>query len=135
MYWAKWNGTSGEQLQSDDKGYLNVEGSIRISGGEVNYNSHGFYQAQSIQPTLGADQIKGVVEWSFEDGVITREWAVRDLTPTEILERDAAPMSMTNYNQWRAIQILGGWSDITMANNMTDEEVASFVARRALEAA
>jgi hypothetical protein len=135
MYWAKWNGTSGEQLQSDDKGYLNVEGSIRISGGEVNYNSHGFYQAQSIEPTLGADQIRGVVEWSFEDGVITREWAVHDLTPTEILEREAEPLSYNDYLQWTAIQTAGGWSDITMANAMGPELVAAFLARRTLEAA
>jgi len=86
--WCYWNGTSGESCQTDNKGYLKVD-SVGISGGEINYNSHGFYELTITQPTLADDETKDAEVWSKDGNQLSLTWSVRDMTQDELDEIDA----------------------------------------------
>jgi len=88
MIYCEWDGTKGVNCQSDDKGYVRRFDGLPVGGGVENYNDNGFYELTDTQPTIGADQVKDEVQWSFANDQISRTWTVRDLTAQEIQDRD-----------------------------------------------
>ena len=105
--WCTWSGTMGENCQSDSKGYIKMPDGHPIAANETNLNYHGFYERIITQPTIGEDQVRDAEVWGFADNEISLTWSVRDMTATELDNRAASPMSVSDYYLWKAF-IAGG---------------------------
>ena len=131
--WCQWSGTAGINCKS-------TSGTIYLANGipvkEKDFNEYGYYERITTQPTLGADQVKDTEVWGFADNEISLTWTIRDLTAQEILERDAAAMSLTDYLQWKAIvQFTSATSEqiVTFLTANYPEQVIAYQARKTID--
>lgn len=130
--YCQWTGTTRENCKSDGgRGYVMLPNGVYVSAKD--YAEYGYYPLVVTQPEPTADQKLGDEIEEFNGSEITLTWDVVNLTAQEILLRDAAPMPLTDYHQWLAIQTLGGWTNQQMSNVLSAEEVAAFLARKTLE--
>ena len=105
--WCMWSGTEGTNCQSDSRGYVRMPDGHPIGASEANLNYHGFYERIITQPTIGEDQVKDAEVWGFADNEISLTWSVRDMTATELDNRAASPMSVSDYYLWKALMTGG----------------------------
>jgi hypothetical protein len=85
--WCQWNGSEGENCKTTDLVYIRI-GDHPVTVAKENLNPFGWYELTITEPTVGADQIKNEMVWSFENNEIGLTWTVRDLTAQEIQDRD-----------------------------------------------
>lgn len=130
--WCMWSGTEGINCQNDSRGYVRMPDGHPIGASEANLNYHGFYERITTQPTIGADQVRDVEVWGFADNEISLTWSVRDMTVTEIDNRIASPMSVTNYYLWKALLVTGVLTNDQAVANLPAEMIDAYQARKRL---
>ena len=130
--YCEWDSTKGVNCQSDDKGYIRRVDGLPVGGGEVNYNDNGFYELVVTEPTIGADQVRDAEVWAKPDNTITKTWTVRDLTATELDQRIANPMSITDYYLWKALLVTGTITQQQAVNGLPAEMIDAYQARKRL---
>jgi hypothetical protein len=133
--WCQWSGTEGENCKSTSRTFITINGG-RVTVYAENLNPLGWYESTITQPTIGEDQVKDEVVWDFADNEISKTWTVRDMTNTEIDTRDAEPMSVSDYLQWKAIiQFTSATQEqiVTYLQANAPELVAAYQARDRLE--
>ena len=128
--WCEWSGTEGENCKNDRDGVLNMPFPTRT---EAIINSHGYYRVVTTEPTLGADQVRDAEVWAKPDNTITKTWSVRDLTATELDQRIANPMSITDYYLWKALLVTGTITQQQAVAGLPAEMIDAYQARARLE--
>ena len=134
--WCEWSGTEGINCKSDSRGYITLPSGLRVSIDQVNFNSHGYYERITTQPTIGTDQVRDAEVWGFADNQISLTWTVRDLTAQEILERDASAMPLSEYYLWKAIVAGGLFTSAQVVTYLTanaPELVDAYQARKTID--
>jgi hypothetical protein len=109
---------------------------FKFSTSAENLNPRGWYETTITQPTIGEDQVKDAVVWGFVTNQISKTWTVRDMTQDEIDRRDAEPMSVSDYLQWKAIiQFTSATQEqiVTYLQANAPELIAAYQARDRLE--
>jgi hypothetical protein len=130
--WCMWSGTEGENCASDSRGYVRMPDGLLISIDLECLTNNGYYELIETQPTIGEDQVRDVEVWGFADGQISKTWTVRDLTAEEIDNRIASPMSVTNYYIWKALIATGTITIEQAQNNLPQELIDAYQARKRL---
>jgi len=130
--WCAWSGTEGTNCQSDTRRYLLALDGHKISVDEANLNAFGFYELTTTQPTIGADQVKDSEVWGLVGNQMSLTWSVRDMTATEIDNRIASPMSMTDYYIWKALLVTGVLTQAQATANLPAEMIDAYKARARL---
>jgi len=139
--WCMWSGTEAEYCQSDDsRGYIRMPSELAdktvannvVTGTEADYNTAGFYKLVVTQPTLGENQVRDEEVWGFADNEISKTWTVRDMTATEIDNRIASPMSVTDYYQWKCLLVTGVITQQQALDNLPPVMVDAYQARKRL---
>jgi len=88
-YWCQWDGSAGINCKSANIGdQITKPNGGRIYVSEYNLNSHDYYKVTDTNPTIGADEKRGVVQWGKVDNQISRTWAVDAMSQAEIDLRD-----------------------------------------------
>jgi len=131
--WCNWTGSEGENCQSDSKGFIRTAEGLPVGVSTAGLNPRGWYELTDTQPTIGEDQVRDEVQWSIADNQISHTRTVRDLSAEEIDERTASAMSLSDWRQWSAIQLISGATNQQMRNYMGDELVEQWLARNRLE--
>jgi len=127
--WCQWSGTEGIECKNDRDGVLNMPFPTRT---ESLINAKGYYRVTITQPTIGENQVRDAEVWGFADNQISLTWTVRDLTVTEIDQRIANPMSITNYYIWKTLIKTGLITQAQAAANLPAEMVDAYLARKRL---
>ena len=132
LTWCQWSGSAAMSCKST------VQPTVFIGGEEVDVseetlNPLGWYIMNTTHPAIGPDQVQDSIVWSFENNQIGRTWTVRDLTQAEIDQRNATPMTINDYYQWKAIQIISGWTNQQLSDALPSDLVDAYVARSRLE--
>jgi len=130
--WCTWSGTQGENCRGDSRGFIRALDGHPIGPPESNYNYHDFYKLVVTQPTIGADQVKDAVVWGFVANEITKTWTVRDMTATEIDERDSGAMDITDYYLWKVLLVTGVLTQQQAVNRLPADMVDAFQSRERL---
>lgn len=130
--WCEWSGSSGVNCQSDSLGYVNAPNGFNVKTESI-LNSHGIYRLTVTQPTLGVDQTKDAVVWGLVGNQMSKTWTVRDLTATEIDQRDATPMPLSEYYLWMVLEATGNITVQQIQNNLPQELIDAYLARDRLE--
>ena len=127
--WCEWSGTEGENCVSDSNGiYLDGRPTRTVSM----INDFGLFRVTETQPVVGEDQRRDAEVWGFADNEITLTWTVRDMTATEIDNRIASPMSVTNYYIWKALISTGTITIQQAQDNLPQELIDAYQARKRL---
>ena len=129
--WCQWSGTEGENCLNDRNGIVRVPGKLPASTVAI-INSHGYFRVIQTQPTIGPDQLRDAEVWGFADNEITLTWTVREMTATEIDNRIASPMSVTDYYIWKALLVTGVLTQQQAVNNLPPELIDAYQARERL---
>ena len=87
-YWCKWDGSAGVNCKSTSGSSVTIPSGKNISTDEPNMNSFGYFKVTDTQPTIGADEKRGAVQWGKVDNQISRTWAVDAMSQAEIDLRD-----------------------------------------------
>ena len=139
--WAMWDDIElkGIHIQSDNKGYLEKPNGLKISGGEANYNSHGFYRLEITQPIYDeATQVIDQPIWAYVVGdpdpdYITLTWSVRDKTQDELDEDTAAGVMSRELYYFAKWLIDEGIISQTNINNAPQKLRDAYQARSRIE--
>ncbi len=129
--WCEWSGTAGINAQSDNRGYIMIDGFPTRTPSIA--NSKGWYKVVVTQPTIGVDQTRDTEVWGFAGNLISRTWTVRDLTTEELDQRIANAMSLSDYYLWRTLIVTGVITQQQAANNLPAELIDAYQARDRLE--
>ena len=129
--WCEWSGTVGENCVNDRHGVLMSAEGIPTRT-EAIINSWGVYRVTETQPVIGENQRRDAEVWGFADNEITLTWTVREMTATEIDNRIASPMSVTNYYIWKALLVTGVLTQQQAVNNLPPEMIDAYQARERL---
>ena len=132
--WCEWSGTEGINCRNDRNGLLIsptgtptwVENNLSL------INGWGLFHTTETQPVIGEDQVRDAEAWGFADNEITLTWTVRDMTATEIDNRIASPMSVTNYYIWKALIATGTITIQQAQDNLPQELIDAYQARKRL---
>ena len=130
--WCEWSGTQGINCRNDRNGVLMSPTNFPTST-VSKINSWGVYHLTETQPTLGADQVRDAEVWSKVDNEIYLTWTVRDMTATEIDERIASPMSITDYYLWKVLLVTGTITQQQAVDRLPQELIDAYQARDRLE--
>lgn len=128
--WCEWSGTQGVNCQSDGRGYIKIEG--RPTKTPAIANAAGWYKVIVTEPSLGADETKDEVVWGFASNEITKTWTVRDMTSTEIDERDASAMKITDYYLWKTLLKTSVITQQQAVDNLPADLIDAYQARKRL---
>jgi hypothetical protein len=102
--YCKWSGTAGTDCQSiSNRTYIWLSKNHPIAVDPASLAENGFYELVETEPTIGADQKRGVVQWNFTGSQIEKTWLVEDMTATEIDERDSKAMPLSEYLIWKLL--------------------------------
>ena len=129
--WCEWSGTEGENCRNDRNGVLMSPTNFPTST-VSKINSWGVYHLTTTQPEIGEDQIRDAEVWSKVDNEIFLTWTVRDMTETEIDQRIANPMSVTDYYIWKALLVTGVLTTAQAVANLPPEMIDAYQARKRL---
>ena len=129
--WCEWSGTEGENCRNDRNGVLMSPTNFPTST-VSKINSWGVYHLTTTQPEIGEDQIRDAEVWSKVDNEIFLTWTVRDMTETEIDQRIANPMSVTDYYIWKALLVTGVLTTAQAVANLPAEMIDAYQARARL---
>jgi len=129
--WCEWDGTTGINPQSDNRGYILIEG--RPTRTPSIANAAGWYKVVVTQPTIGVDQIKYDEVWGFAANEISKTWTVRDLTAEELDQREAGAMPLSEYYLWWTLIETGLITQQQAANHLPQELIDAYQARDRLE--
>lgn len=129
--WCEWSGTQGINCQSDDSGFILIDG--RPTRTESIANAAGWYRVIVTEPSVGADETKDAIVWGFASNEITKTWTVRDLTPAEIDERDAGAMPLSEYWLWKTLLLTGVITQQQAIDNLPSELIDAYQARDRIE--
>ena len=128
--WCHWNGTSGDDCQSDSKGYIVINGmNTRTPSIARNYN---YYPLKVVQPDVGPNQIRDSIVWDISDNKIHLTWSVRDMTEEEITEREAEAMPLSEYYLWKVLLLKNVVTAPELADNLPAELKNAYLARKAI---
>ena len=130
--WCEWSGTEGENCRNDRNGVLMSPTNFPTST-VSKINSWGVYHLTTTQPTIGADQVRDAEVWSKVDNEIYLTWTVRDMTATEIDQRIANPMSITDYYLWKVLLVTGTITQQHAADRLPQGLIDAYQARDRLE--
>lgn len=128
--WCQWDETSGINCQSDSRGYIVING-FKVSTPAI-ANAKGYYKVVVTEPTVGADQTRDAEVWAFSDNTITKTWTVRDLTATELDQREAGAMPISEYYIWKALLVKGVITQQEAATYLPAELIDAYLARKRL---
>ena len=128
--WCKWIDSKGEQCLSDSKGYILIEG--RPIKTESTANDYGYYRLTVFTPDRLPNQILDTEVWSLVDNQMLRTWTVRDMTATEIAEREAEAMPLSEYYLWKVLVLKGVVTGAELSANLSVELKDAYLARKAL---
>ena len=128
--WCQWSGTEGENCKSDTRGYFTLPSGIPVASKD--FNEYGYYERIVTEPIIGPDQVRDAEVWGFADNEITLTWTVRDMTATEIDNRIASPMSVTNYYIWKVLIATGTITIQQAQDNLPQELIDAYQARKRL---
>jgi hypothetical protein len=132
--WCEWSGTEGVNCQSDSRGYVRATADNHpIGASEENLNYHGFYELIVTEPSLGPNQVKDAVVWGFAANQISKTWTVRDLTTTELDQREARAMPLSEYYLWRALIVKGVITQQEAVDALPSVLIDAYLARDRLE--
>ena len=129
--WCEWSGTVGENCVNDRSGVLLSPAGIPTRT-VATINSWGLFKTTETQPIVGEDQRRDAEVWAFADNEITLTWTVRDMTATELDNRIASPMSVTNYYIWKALIATGTITIQQAQDNLPQELIDAYQARKRL---
>ena len=129
--WCEWSGTEGINCRNDRNGVLMSPTNFPTST-VSKINSWGVYHLTTTQPTIGEDQVRDAEVWSKVDNEIFLTWTVRDMTETEIDQRIANPMSVTDYYIWKALLVTGVLTTAQAIANLPAEMIDAYQARKRL---
>jgi hypothetical protein len=133
--YCQWSGTEGENCRTlpTDVNFIRVPpDNHAISIDAANLEQHGYYELIVTQPTVGVNQIIDTVVWGFANNEISKTWTVRDLTTEEINNKIASPMSVTNYYIWKALIATGTITIQQAQDNLPQELIDAYQARKTL---
>ena len=128
--WCEWSGTVGENCINDRNGVVWLEGRPTRTVSMI--NDFGLFRVTETQPVIGENQRRDAEVWGFADNEITLTWTVREMTATEIDNRIASPMSVTNYYIWKALLVTGVLTQQQAVNNLPPEMIDAYQARERL---
>ena len=128
--WCEWSGTQGINCQSDGRGFILIEN--RPTRTPSVANAAGWYKVIVTEPSVGVDETKDAEVWDKVGNQITLTWTVRDLTATEIDEQIASPMQIEMYYVWKALLATGTITQQQAADNLPQEMVDAYMARKRL---
>jgi hypothetical protein len=129
--WCQWDGSKGINCRTTSRSYITISG-VRVTVSAENLNPRGWYERTITEPTVGADQVKDAEVWGFANDEISLTWTVRDLTTTEIDTRDAQLMDITDYYLWKALIVTGTITQQQAADNLPQEMIDAYLARKRL---
>lgn len=129
--WCEWSGTEGINCVNDRSGVLKSPDGIPTRT-EVTINGWGLFRVTSTQPVVGEDEKRDAEVWNKVGNQISLTWTVRDMTATEIDNRIASPMSMTNYYLWKALLVTGVLTNQQAVDNLPSEMIDAYQARKRL---
>ena len=129
--WCEWSGTEGENCRNDRNGVLMSPTNFPTST-VSKINSWGVYHLTTTQPTIGENQIRDAEVWSKVDNEIFLTWTVRDMTETEVDQRIANPMSVTDYYIWRVLIKTGVITQQQAVDNLPADLIDAYLARKRL---
>jgi len=133
--WCQWSGTEAENCISERDGILYPDNHfpVKIEGNETKIYNYGYYPLVITQPTIGENQVKDAEIWGFADNEISKTWSVRDLTQTEIDERDAEAMDITMYYLIKGLISIDTFTLQEAAAFFPAESITAYQARTRLE--
>ena len=130
--YCEWSGTEGINCVSPNSiGHYRIPGRVKTAN-PVRLNEYGYYIMTTTQPVIGENQRRDAEVWGFADNEITLTWTVREMTATEIDNRIASPMSVTNYYIWKALLVTGVLTQQQAVNNLPPEMIDTYQARARL---
>ena len=130
--WCRWDGSAGINCKSTTKSQVTTPSGTRISTDEANMNSFGYYETTTTNPTIGADEKQGVVQWSKVDNQISRTWAVDAMSQAEIDLRDnTANCAGYQNTMWLAKKLVT--KGVLVAGDFTAAETVIYQACQAVE--
>lgn len=129
--WCQWSGTKGENCQEAKDGVIMSPSGFPIRTESI-AKAKGVYPLTVTEPTLGANQVKGAEVWAFANDAITKTWAVRDLSATEIDEKTAGPMGLSDYYIWKTLIKTGVITQAQAQTHLPKMLLDAYVARKKL---
>jgi len=130
--WCQWDGSEGINCKSTSKTSIVID-DHRVTVSAENLNPRGWFERTITQPTIGEDQVRDAEVWSKVDNEIYLTWTVRDMTATEIDQRIASPMSITDYYLWKVLLVTGTITQQQAADRLPQELIDAYQARDRLE--
>ena len=130
--WSQWDGSAGINCRSTSKTSIVID-DHRVTVSAENLNPRGWYELTTTQPTIGADQVRDAEVWDLVGNEMSLTWTVRDMTATEIDQRIASPMRITDYYIWKVLIATGTITQAQAANRLPQELIDAYQARDRLE--
>ena len=131
-YWCQWDGSAGVNCKSSSGPSVTTPSGKLISTDEPNMNSYSYFKVTDTNPTIGADEKRGAVQWGKVDNQISRTWAVDAMSQAEIDLRDnTAACAGYQNTMWLAKKLVT--KGTLVAGDFTAAETTIYQACQALE--